>query len=386
MRMLKITHAPHDGRSRRGLRGQRRRRSCQRQARRAAVAYLRFCHGRGGDLRQAAAHLGVSPRTASRWCRAWKSNRLELRALGRPVRTMSRHERSAVLDALRGRPGLGVPTLRDLFPEAGKRELQELVDRYRSATRRQRRILIRALRWTRPGSVWAIDFSEPPCLIDGVYDQILCVRDLASGCELWTLPILGKSAAVAMHSLKALVHWYGAPLVLKIDNDGVFRSHAFKRWAREAGIRLLYSPPYTPEYNGSIETGMGSLKTLTHVASAIHDRPGQWTCDDVEEARCRMNLEGRPRGARGPSPDDLWRGRTRIVEPERDRFNAAYRKRFVEECDARELDPAVQWQHTQRASIDRAALTSTLVKQGLLWIRRRRITLPIRKQFRAIIS
>jgi transposase InsO family protein len=386
MRMLRDASALRRPVSRRGLRGQRRKRSCERRTRRAAVAYVRFARGHGRELRQAAGHLGLSPRTVSRWWREWKTDQLALRARGRPTKTIGPWRRASVIGAMRKLPGVGVPTLRVLFPDVGKRELQELVDRFRSATRRDRRLLIHALRWTRPGSVWAIDFSEPPCPINGVHDQILCVRDLGSGCELWTLPILGKCAEVAIHSLKALVHWYGAPLVLKLDNDGVFRSHAVKRWAREVGIRLLYSPPYTPEYNGSIETGMGSLKTLAHVASALHDRPGQWTCDDIEEARCRMNLEGRPRGARGPSPDELWRGRDRINDAERDDFNTTYHDHYIAECDARELDPAVQWQHTERASIDRAALTSTLVKHGLLCIRRRRITLPIRKRNRAIIS
>ena len=309
-----------------------------------------------------------------------------MHARGRPVKAMSEASRSAVMDVLRRLPGVGVPTLRALFPEVGKRELQELVDRYRRAMRRGRRVAIRALRWTRPGAVWAMDFSEPPCNIDGVYDQVLCVRDLGSSCELWTLPIIGKSTQVVIHSLKALVHWYGAPLVLKLDNDGVFRSLDLKRWAREAGTRLLYSPPYTPEYNGSVESGMGSLKTQAHRISATHDRPGQWTCDDIEEARCRMNLEGRPRGADGPSRDELWCGRDRVAESERTHFNAVYRDRYAAECNARELDSKVQWQHAQRASIDRAALRGTLVKLGFLMIRRRRITLPIRKRNRARIT
>jgi len=386
MRMLKIAEATRRSEGRRGLRGQRRRRDRERRTRRAAVAYLRFALGRGRDLRRAAEHLGVLPRTLRRWCREWSTSRLELRARGRPIKEVNTSTRSAVIDVLHQLPGVGVPTLRGIFPEVGKRELQELVDRYRRAMRRGRRVAIRALRWTRPGSVWAMDFSEPPCKIDGVYDQVLCVRDLGSGCELWTLPILGKCSQVVIHSLKALVHWHGAPLVLKLDNDGVFRSLDFKGWAREAGIRLLYSPPYTPEYNGSVETGMGSLKLLAHRVSASHDRPGHWTCDDIEEARCRMNLEGRPRGKSGPSPDALWRGRDRIAAPERDRFESVYRERYEAECDARELDSKVQWQHAQRASIDRAALAGTLVKLGLLMIRRRRITLPIRKLNRAIIS
>ena len=385
MRMLSLLDAPRGGESRRGLRGQRRRRNSERRSRRAAVAYLRFGRGRGRDLRRAAEHLGVSPRTLLRWWQEWKTNRLELRTRGRPIKAMSPASRSAVMDVLRRLPGVGVPTLRVFFPDAGKRELQELVKRHRRAVRRGRRVTIQALRWTRPGSVWAMDFSEPPCRIDGMYDQVLCLRDLGSESELWALPILGKDTKVVIHSLKALVQWYGAPLVLKLDNDGVFRSLEFKRWAREAGIRLLYSPPYTPEYNGSVEAGMGALKLQAHRISALHDRPGQWTCDDIEEARCRMNLEGRPHGAAGPSPDELWRKRDRVTEAERECLDAVYRDHFTNECNARELDSTVQWQHAQRASIDRAALTSTLVKLGFLMIRRRRITLPIRKHNRVRI-
>jgi hypothetical protein len=37
------------------------------------------------------------------------------------------------------------------------------------------------LHWTVPGSVWAMDFAEPPAPVDGVYDYLFSVRDLASG-------------------------------------------------------------------------------------------------------------------------------------------------------------------------------------------------------------
>ena len=69
------------------------------------------------------------------------------------------------------------------------------------------------------------------------------VRDLSSAKELWALPMLGKDAKTVVDSLTALAQWYGAPLVLKADNDGVFGARTVKDWAEANGVLMLYSPP-----------------------------------------------------------------------------------------------------------------------------------------------
>jgi hypothetical protein len=64
------------------------------------------------------------------------------------------------------------------FPEMARREVQHFLRRYRRVARRRHRLLVSVLHWRRPGSVWAIDFAEPPLAIEEVYNYLLAVRDL----------------------------------------------------------------------------------------------------------------------------------------------------------------------------------------------------------------
>ena len=365
---------------RRGLAGQRRRRRCERGVRRASVACARCWMQNGHSLAEAAQHLQLPPRTLRRWCHSWRADRLEVRARGRPPSMCDPATRAAVLSVLHAEgPGTGLPSLYARFSGVARRELQELQRRFRHAFRRDRRLSLQALRWHRVGSVWAADYSQPPVRIQGLYDQLLCIRDVPSTQQLWALPSLGKSAKVVVDSLEALVRWYGAPLALKVDQDGVFRAEIVQEWARRHDVLLLYSPPYYAPYNGSVECGIGSLKVAAHYLSALHDRPGQWTCDDIHEAVQQANANGRPRGVWGPSPAELWAARTRIDDRERQSFGAAVTQRFEEQCALSDVDPEVELQHHARAPLMRKAIEQTLQDLGYLSYRRRRITLPIRR-------
>lgn len=371
---LDVTRRPE---RRRGLRGQRRLRRCERATRIAAVEFARDGLFDGARSCEIAAALGLDPGTLCRWMRAWKSTGLAYAARGRPVAVADEGTRRAAYDLLGQNPTLGVPTLCKLCPALGTREAAELARRWRQATRRLRRRLVFSLRWTRPGSVWAIDFSEPPAPVNGIYDQLLCVRDLPSHYEIWAQPTLGKTVKTVLDALTALVRWYGAPLALKLDNDGVFRSRAVREWAERHGVLLLFSPPRTPEYNGAIESGMGRLKIAAHVVSAGHGRPGEWLVDDLQEALARMNEEARPCGFDGPNALELWNDRDRATDDERSAFHERFARHLQEESDARGLDPGVQWQHTTRSAVERDALTKTLIRYGYLELRRRRITLAV---------
>lgn len=62
-----------------------------------------------------------------------------------------------------------------------------------------------------------------------------------------------------------------------------------------------------PQYNGAIESGIGSLKTRVETQAAHRGHPGMWTGDDVEAARREADVTARPRAAPGravgrPSP------------------------------------------------------------------------------------
>jgi hypothetical protein len=53
------------------------------------------------------------------------------------------------------------------------------------------------------------------------------------------------------------------PLVLKSHNGSSFIADEMRRFLDGWQVRPLFSPPYTPEYNGAIEAGNGALKTRT---------------------------------------------------------------------------------------------------------------------------
>src|SRR5262249_38673518 len=150
------------------------------------------------------------------------------------------------------------------------------------------------------------DFTDAPAVIDGMYPYVLAVRDLASSRQLLWLPVPAADGYHARLALASLFVLHGTPLVLKSDNGSPFDAEATLALLYSAGVLPLFSPPYYPEYNGAIEASIGSLTTRTEHHAARHDRPGQWTCDDLAAAQAEANATARPRGPTGPTPDQAW--------------------------------------------------------------------------------
>src|SRR5262249_9332306 len=139
----------------------------------------------GVNRSEAASALGLPARTLRRWEWAYRHDHLQPRPLGRPVARSCVQRRNEVIRAIQeAGPGLGLPTLRGHFHDMARGELSDLLRRYRRAWRRRRRQALRVLHWQRAGSVWAIDYSQAPAAIDGCYDHLLAVRDLASAYTL----------------------------------------------------------------------------------------------------------------------------------------------------------------------------------------------------------
>ena len=364
---------------RRGLPGQKPRREVEQVSRKAAVSFLRWASRHGLSPEEGALRLGVPARTVRRWCRRWKER--ELRSpipRGRPPEHVDERTRRWFLAAmfLLG-PETGLPTLQRLFPQVARGELVELQRRYRRAWRRKQGLLAKVLHWTRPGSVWAMDFTEPDNPIEGIYPEILAVRDLGSGYTLAALPALAEDTATTMGLLGAMTRVHGTPLVLKMDNGSAFRSYDVKTWARANGVLPLYSPPYVPAYNGSIEAGGGSLKVRAHHQSVRHGRPGEWTCDDVEAARLQGNETGRPWGRQGPTPDEVWHSRAPISDNERAAFLDTYLAHARAERRERGMGEHEVLSHEEQSAVDRMAISRALIDHGLLKVRTRRITPPV---------
>src|SRR5207245_8901868 len=147
-----------------------------------------------------------------------------------------------------------------------------------------------------------------------------------------------------------------------------------------AEVIALFSPPYTPRYNGAIEAGIGSLKTRTEEHASRHGRAGQWTYDDVQAARLEANATARPRGSLGPSPDQAWTARRSLPVHDRALFGASLQRHRqqarLEQGYPTEEPLAVR----DDRAIDRIAIRRALCEHGYLLFSRRRIPLPIRKK------
>src|SRR5262249_36036101 len=178
---------------------------------------------------------------------------------------------------------------REAFPGVPRAELADLRDRYRRVVRDQQRGRLARLTWTRPGAVWAADFAWPPAAIEGRYPRLLSVRDLASGVQLAWQPAADETAATAGAALANLFHEHRGPLVLKVDNGAAFGNDALQKLLWQHGVQGLYSPAYTPQYNGAIEAGVGAMKGRTEAQALVRGAPGEWTWEDTEAARQEAN-------------------------------------------------------------------------------------------------
>lgn len=371
-----------EGPPRRGC-GQRLEREQEHEARRHAVDVGKLLVERGWNWADTADLLGVPARTLRDWRLDLDRRKLRVVSLGRPLKGAKPEQRNQVIrfiDELG--PGIGLPTLRDSFPDFARAELEDILRRYRRVWRKRNRQPLHVLHWTQPGAVWAIDFHGPRPPIDGLYPHLLAVRDLASGQQLLWLPVADVCASTVRQALTSLFVVHGAPLVLKSDNGSAFIAEGMRELAENFAVKILYSPPRMPSYNGSIEAGIGSLTTRTEQHAARHGRPGHWTWDDATAARLEANATARPKGPLGPSPDQLWQARTPIAPHQRERF-----ARMTERCSIN-VEAAQGWPHdnaSQRAQ-DREAISQALVELGYLTITRRSIPLPIPTQKAASIT
>ena len=304
--------------------------------------------------------------------------------MGRPVRRSERAARAAREEVIRfldeHGPQIGVPALRDGFPQMGRAELTDLLKRYRAVWRARNRVPLRVLVWSGAGRVWAIDFTGPLPARTGGTRFVLAVRDLASGRQLLWQPVEAPTGAVVGAALADLFARHGAPLVLKCDNGSAFTSGAVRQQLAAHGVVALYSPPYWPRYNGSIEAGIGALKERTAARAARAGHAGVWTWDDLAGARAEANAQARPWCAGGASPDAVWQAREPIAAEERAAFGAAVAA--AREARVREVGPCAAGAPGvgSEASVARCAIELALTERGYLQYRRRSILPPIKRK------
>jgi transposase InsO family protein len=330
--------------------------------------------------------LHLSERTLRDWrhdgiCPCWAA-----RPLGRPILVASRAQRNAVFELLEELgPGIGLATLRAAFPGMARAALDDFLRRYRRVWRKLHQQSLFVLHWPVVGRVWAIDFHGPRPAVDGLYPDLLAVRDLASGQQLLWLPVADATATTVIEALRSLFAEYSPPLVLKSDNGSAFGAAAVQELLAQRGVKNLFSPPHMPRYNGSIEAGIGSLTGRTEQRAARRGYPGDWTWADATAARLEANATARPRGLRGPTPDELWAGRTPIPMSEREAFQQTATLRFAEIAAASKGRPLHLSEEMHRRAMDRQAIRRALEEHGYLYFTRRRIPIPIRRRKAASI-
>jgi transposase InsO family protein len=322
LQALRATAAAPEPR-RRGNAWQQPRRLVEREVRQEGVAFRHWVAARGLTRIDCAACLGIAVRTLRAWEQRLGAASPVLLARGRPVVRSERAARTVVLEFLGSvGPGVGLAVLAGQFPDLAKAELADLLKRYRRVWAR-RQAPLHVLHWPRPGTVWAIDYAEPPQPLEESYTDLLAVRDLASGMQLLWLPVAEATAATTSAALLSLFTLYRAPLVLKLDNGSPFVAPVTRELLAQWQVLPLYSPPGRPQYNGAIEAGIGALKVRTHYQAVRQGRPGEWTLADAEAARLEANALARPWGAHGPTPAERWAGRHLVTERERRAFAAS---------------------------------------------------------------
>jgi transposase InsO family protein len=346
-----------------------------------AVAFGHSAMQQGVGQPVAAQQLGLAPGTLASWAHRWHTDYLEAHALGRPCHRSEPQLRNQAVDFMRFvGSGVSAAAVQSTFPALARREAENLRDRFCRLWKLDHQRAVHVLHWHHPGAVWAMDHSGPLPAIDGRWPYVLAVRDLASGCTLAWLPVLDETAETTIGALQWLFLHRGPPLVLKSDNGSGFIADAMRRFLDRWEIRPLFSPPYTPEYNGSIEAGNGALKTRTHDEAARQGRDGHWTADDAEAARRMANEMTYPHGPLGPTRQERLRASPRISLEARAAFGRTVEHERSQERLQQGTPLDTDLGHAAQAQIDRAAISRALVEHGYLTFTRRSITPSIKTQ------
>ncbi|MCP3883457.1 MAG: hypothetical protein GY701_34390, partial [Sulfitobacter sp.] len=158
----------------RGFERQRVRRELEARVRQRSMRLQRRLYRRGCNHADVARSVDLRRTTLAEWRQRFQLGKLSARPLGRPVQRLSTETLRRIHDQLvvHG-PGTGLSTLQVLFPDVPRRELKVQRDRFRKKWLDEHKQLVESLRWTRPGAVWAMDFTEPDRPIEGPFKHVL---------------------------------------------------------------------------------------------------------------------------------------------------------------------------------------------------------------------
>ena len=175
-----------------------------------------------------------------------------------------------------------------------RRELAQMVERVRQDLESDRRAHLRRIEWLTPGVVWAMDGTEYDMGLAGkIY---LCnTQDLGSRYKF--VPMAGGypvGEEIAGY-LGEKFDRYGAPLVLKRDNEGNMNHRAINDVLSESFVLPLNNPDYYAPYNGAIEESQREVKRCLRDKLALDLlTPGNHITAYAEAAVNDLNHRHRP--------------------------------------------------------------------------------------------
>ena len=142
-----------------------------------------------------------------------------------------------------------------------RRELGRMVAQVRHDLETKRRAHLRSVEWLTPGVVWAMDFTGYDL---GMAGKIYLHNTQDLGSRYKFLPMAGDypvGEEVAGYLQEAFDR-YGAPLVLKRDNEGNMNHKAINDLLAESFVLPLNNPEYYAPYNGAIEESQREVKAV----------------------------------------------------------------------------------------------------------------------------
>lgn len=365
--------------TRRGYLRQAKRREEEIAAKRAALKHVRrFSVLQGGGRDEIARTLEVSARAIRRWAQLEREGKPLGAQRGRAVLRASAQEREAVIRTIEAQgPQLGLEPLWKAHRKLPREEVRTILGEYREKYAQEHPLVVSELKWLVPGGVWAMDHTKPPSPIDGEQEAVLSVRDLSSGAQLLWQGEAGPRASEVVRDTEALFLEHTPPLVLKCDNGSAFIATALEDLCLKWGVLILWSPPRTPRYNGSIESTIRWLQERTEHQATSAGRRAMWTAEDLKKARERTNEL--PKDARGStkSRGEVFSARAAIAPAARAAFQERCAEERAPERRARGIAADAALKRHERAKIDRQALCRALVALGYLTITKRVVPLPL---------
>ena len=355
------------------------RRAAEDSARRHAATVCDELANEGHRRRRVSAWMHLSGRTLCRWRHLSHQPPCPL-PRGRPPKESSPADRRAVLQWFELKaPYMGLPSLRDQFPNMPRCELADLQADYRQHFRATHRLSQEVLTWHIPGTVWAMDHSHPPgSAVDGILAEAFAVRDLGSGMQLDWEAVPDERALTTVAVLEWLIREHGPPLVIKSDNGSPFISDELASMLARHRIIWLPSPPKTPRYNGSCEAGNGIMKIHTNELTYLCGDFGRWTSHLMEVARHRANQTKTSRGKNKPTHAQRWAKRPPITESDRDCLELLIRTH--QRAIIEKLPEYNSRNKNHQRKVIRQAIRRALLDDGLLTITRRSYTPPLNRK------